>query len=37
VSTLEPGEREHEVNGVAARLRLQHLTTFFDRVAIPRP
>jgi hypothetical protein len=37
VSTLEPGEREHEVTVVAERLRLQHLITFFDRVAIPRP
>jgi len=37
VATLEPGEREHEVNAVAERLRLQHLITFFDRVAIPRP
>jgi hypothetical protein len=37
VATLQPGEREHEVTVVAERLRLQHLTTFFDRVAIPRP
>lgn len=37
VATLEPGEREHEVTVVAERLRLQHLITFFDRVAIPRP
>jgi hypothetical protein len=37
VATLEPGEREHEVTAVAERLRLQHLITFFDRVAIPRP
>jgi|SRR5262245_4944434 len=37
VASLEPGEREHEVTAVAERLRLQHLITFFDRVAIPRP
>jgi hypothetical protein len=37
VAMLDPGEREHEVTAVAERLRLQHLITFFDRVAIPRP
>jgi len=34
-ATLEPTVREARVHDVAARLRLQHLSTFFDRVAIP--
>lgn len=33
--TLEPKVREARVHDVAARLRLQHLSTFFERVAIP--
>jgi len=34
-NTLEPTVREARVHDVAARLRLQHLSTFFERVAIP--
>jgi hypothetical protein len=33
--TLEPTLRDARVHDVAARLRLQHLSTFFERVAIP--
>ena len=33
--TLEPTVRDARVHDVAARLRLQHLSTFFERVAIP--
>ena len=33
--TLEPTVREARIHDVAARLRLQHLSTFFERVAIP--
>lgn len=33
--TLEPTIREARIHDVAARLRLQHLSTFFERVAIP--
>ena len=33
--TLEATVREARVHDVAARLRLQHLSTFFERVAIP--
>jgi hypothetical protein len=33
--TLEPTMREARIHDVAARLRLQHLSTFFERVAIP--
>ncbi len=32
---LEPDVRDARVNDIAARLRLQHLSAFFDRVAIP--
>ena len=32
---LEPTVRDARVHDVAARLRLQHLSTFFERVAIP--
>lgn len=34
VITLEPGVRSARIHDVAARLRLQHLSTFFDRVAV---
>jgi hypothetical protein len=34
-NTLEPTVRDARVHDVAARLRLQHLSTFFERVAIP--
>jgi hypothetical protein len=33
--TLEPTVRDARIHDVAARLRLQHLSTFFERVAIP--
>jgi hypothetical protein len=32
---LDPSERERRVNAVAERLGLQHLATFFDRLALP--
>ena len=32
---LEPADREQRVLDVAARLRLKHLSTFFERVAVP--
>jgi hypothetical protein len=35
VATLEPGAREARIHDVAARLRLEHLSTFFERVAVP--
>ena len=35
-AVLEPQERERRVHDIAARLRLQHLPTFFERVAITR-
>jgi hypothetical protein len=34
VITLEPGARDARVHDVAARLRLQHFSTFFERVAV---
>jgi hypothetical protein len=34
VAGLEPGDREQHIHAVAARLRLAHLPTFFERVAI---
>lgn len=34
VAALEPTVREARIHDVAARLRLQHLSTFFDRVAL---
>jgi hypothetical protein len=34
VITLEPGVRDARIHDVAARLRLQHLSTFFERVAV---
>jgi hypothetical protein len=34
VATLEPGIREARIHDVAARLRLEHLSTFFERVAL---
>jgi hypothetical protein len=30
---LEPAQRERQVHDVAARLRLEHLATFFERTA----
>lgn len=33
VTTLEPHARVERIGDIAARLRLQHLATFFDRVA----
>jgi hypothetical protein len=35
VAALEPGARDARIHDVAARLRLQHLSTFFERVAVP--
>lgn len=32
---LRPPARERHVHDIAARLRLQHLATFFERVAVP--
>ena len=34
VSTLEPTMREARIHDVASRLRLQHLSAFFERVAV---
>ena len=34
VITLEPGVRTARIHDVAERLRLQHLSTFFERVAV---
>jgi hypothetical protein len=34
VAALEPGVREQRILDIASRLRLQHLTTFFERVAV---
>jgi hypothetical protein len=31
---LEPAAREQRVHDIAGRLRLQHLTTFFERLAV---
>jgi hypothetical protein len=35
VATLEANVRDARIHDVAARLRLQHLSTFFERVAVP--
>ena len=35
-AALDPDERVRQVHDIAARLRLQHLPTFFERVAITR-
>lgn len=35
-AALEPAERERRLHDIATRLRLQHLPTFFERVAITR-
>ena len=35
VASLDGAAREQRVHDIAARLRLQHLSTFFERVAIP--
>lgn len=34
VVTLEPGARDARVHEIAARLRLQHFSTFFERVSL---
>jgi len=34
LAPLQPDEREARVHDIAARLRLQHLSTFFERVAV---
>ena len=34
VVTLEPADRDQRVHDIAMRLRLQHLSTFFERVAV---
>jgi hypothetical protein len=34
LAVLEPPDRSQRLHDIAARLRLQHLSTFFDRVAI---
>jgi hypothetical protein len=34
VALLEPGMRAARIHDVAARLRLEHLSTFFERVAL---
>jgi hypothetical protein len=36
LAILEPQVRHQRIEDIAARLRLQHLSTFFERVAIPR-
>lgn len=36
-STLPADVREEHVRAVASRLRLEHLTAFFERVALPSP
>lgn len=36
IAALEPERREARIHDVAARLRLQHLPTFFERVAVPQ-
>jgi hypothetical protein len=36
LAALEPQVRHQRIHDVAARLRLQHLSTFFERVAIQR-
>jgi len=35
LAALEPQVRHERIEDIAARLRLQHLSTFFERVAIP--
>jgi hypothetical protein len=32
---LRPPMRERQIHDIAGRLRLQHLATFFERVAVP--
>jgi hypothetical protein len=34
---LEPEQRTRHVSDVALRLRLQHLATFFERMAVSTP
>ena len=34
VSVLEPEVREQRINDISTRLRLQHLSTFYERVAV---
>ena len=34
LATMPPGEREGQVHAIAARLRLQRFSTFFERVAL---
>jgi hypothetical protein len=34
IEVLEPRDRHQRIHDIAARLRLQHLSTFFERVAI---
>ena len=34
VVTLEPADRDQRVHDIASRLHLQHLSTFFERVAV---
>jgi len=34
VAMLEPPARDARIHDVAARLHLQHLTAFFERVAV---
>lgn len=36
VAAMPPGERENHVHAIAARLRLQRFSTFFERVALGR-
>lgn len=35
VLRLQPPHREQQIHDIAGRLRLQHLATFFERVALP--
>jgi hypothetical protein len=35
LAVLEPQARHQRIEDIAARLRLQHLSTFFERVAVP--
>lgn len=37
VVTLEPAARDQRVHDIATRLHLQHLSRFFDRVAVQEP
>jgi hypothetical protein len=34
VAALDPSAREQRIHDIATRLRLQHLSTFFERIAI---